>query len=426
MRHPLLLQVQRKFHSPCVSDVPSAVQTEWEKLLVKDRVQPGERVAIAVGSRGITAIQEVIRVLGGILRGLGAAPFVVPAMGSHGGATADGQAEVLRGLGITEASIGMPICSSMEVERIGSIAEGYPLYFDRHAWQADHIVVVNRIKPHTDFAGKVESGLMKMMVIGLGNHQGAQIAHAAFSGLGFERALQAAASAIMHSGKIICGLAILENHVHQTAHIEALASEQIFTREPELLNLARQWMPGLPVKQIDLLVVDEIGKEISGTGMDTNVVGRKHLIHGIFAPDAPLIQRIYVRDLTMRSYGNATGIGLADYTHKRLVDKTVLQSTYQNCSAANNPRAAAIPMYFSSDREALAVALQSTGVVDPARARVVWIKNTLDLDTLWISTALRREVEGCADAHVQGGEYRLQFDDAGNCAGFVSATTSSS
>lgn len=414
MTYPTLIHVKRSFESPTLADPKDALHVEWQRSALSRRINVGDSVAITVGSRGIHDIVRMVKLLGQIICAEGGQPFVVPTMGSHGGATAEGQAAVLAKIGITETSVGMPIKSSMEVKEIGTIGGDYPVYLDRHALQADHILIVGRIKPHTDFAGEVQSGLMKMMAIGLGKHAGALVCHTAFLKMGFENTLRAMGECILSSGKILGGIAILENHSHQTAHIEVIKPKHFLTREPQLLSLARQWMPDLPFKNIDLLIVDEMGKEISGTGMDSNVIGRKHLIHGVQSPDAPSVRRIYVRDLTDDSNGNATGIGLADYTHTRLYNKIDRVTTYNNCNTAANPRSASIPMYFDSDRAAIDAAIQTIGVIRPLDAKIVWVQNTLDLDTFWVSPAYRNEVMERADMKIINAEKPFQFDQAGN------------
>ena len=413
MEYPQMLNVKSRFRSPSVSDIAGVIKKEWNRVSRTKFVKKGDRVAITIGSRGITDIQKIAREIGRICLSLGAKPFVVPAMGSHGGSTAAGQTDILKNLGISEDSLGFPIISSMEVDEIGVIDHKYLLNIDHQAWNADHIIVVGRVKPHTDYNGRIESGLIKMMVIGLGNHKGASIVHKAFKTMGFEQALKAAGDIILKSDKILGGFAILENHYHGTAHIEGIDPEHIYSRETELLKLARQWMPGLPLKQIDLLIIDEIGKEISGTGMDTNVVGRKHLIHDVPSQNTPSIRRIYVRDLTDASNGNATGIGLADYTHKRLVEKIDLLKTYHNCNSADNPRAAAIPMHFSCDKEAVDVVLGSIGEMDSGDAKIVWIRNTLDLSTFSVSACCKSELQENEDIEIESTYRPLQFDSRG-------------
>lgn len=404
---------RRSFTSPALEEISETLTAEWRRISARCTVGKGARVAITVGSRGIYGIDTIIRNLGRILMDAGAEPFIVPAMGSHGGATAEGQAEVLRELGITEVTVGLPIVSSMDVVEVGRVNGTFPVYVDRCAWEADHIVVVGRVKPHTDFVGKVESGLMKMMVIGLGNHLGASMAHTAFSAMGFERVIEAASEIILGSGKILCGIAILENHLHRTALLEAIEPGRLYRREVELLMLARKWVPGLPLDQLDLLIIDEIGKEISGTGMDTNVVGRKHLIHGKACP-GPQIRRIYVRDLTASSLGNSIGIGLADYTHKRLVEKIDRKKTYANCNTANNPRSGAIPMYFDSDKQAIDIAIRSVGLKDITDARVVWVRDTLDLETFYASSACSSDLGAIDLVKLSRETGPLRFDGEGN------------
>jgi len=253
-----------------------------------------------------------------------------------------------------------------------------------------------------------------MMVIGLGKLAGAQTGHAAFLATGFEQTLKSVGATILKHANILAGLAIVENHWHEAAHIEAILPADFIQREKALLILARQWMPNLPLKAIDVLIVDEMGKEISGTGMDTNVIGRKHLIHGAADPDAPSVTRIIVRDLTDRSKGNATGIGLAEYAHLRLVNKIDRSATYDNCITAANPRSAAIPIYFDCDRKLIDAALKTIGRSQPEQARIAWIRNTLDLETLHVSLACREAIANRKDVKIIGSPFPIAFDDSGN------------
>lgn len=414
MNFPPLFTVKRKFKSPAPKDPEKIIKTEWQRLGLSAQVKSGDSVAITAGSRGICYIPEIIKSLAQLFLKAGARPFIVPAMGSHGGATADGQTAILKSLGITESSVGVPIKSSMNVRHIGTIDLDLPVYVDRNAWDADHIVIVNRIKPHTDFNGQIESGIYKMMAVGLGKHIGALSYHKAFLRAGFEKTLKSIGACILNSGKILAGFAIIENHWHQTAHIEAIPPAEFLQREKALLTLSRKWMPDLPIKKIDLLIVDEIGKNISGTGMDTNVIGRKHFIHGNPTPDAPLVTRIFVRDMTAQSKGNATGIGLADYTHLRLIDKIDFTATYNNCIAAANPRSAAIPIHFDSDKRALEAAMKTIGTDAPKEARVVWIRNTLKLETLRMSKACRTIIAGQDNLEIVCPEATIRFDPLGN------------
>ena len=414
MNYPQMINIRRTFTSPDLRDIEGTIASEWQRLGLSDRIQAGDRIALAVGSRGIANIVHIVKTLAKLLLNAGAHPFIVPAMGSHGGATAEGQALVLKSLGITESATGIGIRSSMDVHLVGRTADNLAVYMDRHAWEADHLLVVARIKPHTDFSGAMESGLHKMMVIGLGKLAGARAGHTAFLSTGFEATLKSAGATIIKHANILAGLAIIENHRHETAHIEAVLPADFLQREVALLTLARQWMPDLPLRHVDLLIVDEMGKEINGTGMDTTVIGRKHLIHGVIDPGAPSITRIFVRDLTDHSKGNATGIGLADYTHSRLVDKINRSVTYDNCITAANPRAAAIPIYFDRDRDVLSAALKTIGSSQPEHARIVWIHNTLDLETARVSMACQKAIADRTDVEMVGSPFPFAFDALGN------------
>lgn len=414
MIYPQLIDIRRRFTSPALRDIKATIASGWQIHGLSGRIRAGDRVALAVGSRGITSIVPVVKTIGKILVAAGARPFIVPAMGSHGGATAGGQTRVLEGLGITETAAGIPIHSSMDVHLVGKTDDNLPVYMDRQAWEAEHTILVARIKPHTDFSGSMESGLHKMLVIGLGKLAGAQSGHVAFLSSGFEPTLRSVGAAILKKANILAGVAIVENHRHETAHIEIVLPEKFVQREKALLELARQWMPDLPIKDVDLLIVDQMGKEISGTGMDTNVIGRKYLIHGVGDPGAPRVTRLFVRDLTDRSKGNATGIGLADYTHSRLVNKIDRRITYDNCITAANPRSAAIPVYFDRDRDAINAALKTIGTSQTDQARIVWIRNTLDLESLQISLACRGEITNREDVEIIGPPFDFDFNDSGN------------
>ena len=272
---PRVFRVRQDFDAPEVSDIKKCVTTELERT-VANRVSAGQSVAITAGSRGITNIASIIRATAEYFLSIGAQPFVVPAMGSHGGGTAEGQRRVIESYGITEEFCGCPIRASMETRIIGEAKEGFPIFFDRHAGEADHVVVCGRVKSHTSFAGDIQSGLMKMMMIGLGKKDGAALYHQAIKEHGFPQIIRSVAPKVIECANILVGLAIVENAKDQTAHIEAVKPEDFQPRETKLLEMAKRWMPRLPFPEIDILLIDQIGKNISGTGMDTNVIGRKH------------------------------------------------------------------------------------------------------------------------------------------------------
>lgn len=385
---PPLIEVTQHFPDHSLADVAAAVAGELARL--SHLVRAGQRIAVTAGSRGIDRIPQIIRSVVRWLDQCGAHPFIVPAMGSHGGATADGQVAVLAGLGISEHSVGAPIRAGMEVVPIGSVA-GMPVCIDRHADEADGIVVVNRIKPHTSFHGDIESGLMKMMTIGLGKAAQAQRIHA-LGPHGLRDYIVPMAKCIIASGKVVAALAIVENACDRVMQVRAMAPHEIEAGEKELLRMAKASMPRLPVADIDLLVVEEIGKNISGTGMDTNIIGRLRIL-GETEPETPRIRRIVVLDLTPESHGNALGIGLADFATRALFAKIDFAATYANVLTTTFIERGKIPLLAADERQAVEWALQSCGIADAAAARIVRIKNTLSLGKVWVSTPVWQEIQ---------------------------------
>jgi hypothetical protein len=321
------------------------------------------------------------------LKSIGAVPFIVPAMGSHGGGTVEGQLKMLSSLGITENSVGVPIRATMETVIVAQTTNGFPVHFDRFAAAADHVFVVGRVKPHTRFVGPVESGLHKMMLIGLGKHEGAKIYHRGILTMSFPEIISAVAEQVLKVCRICGGLAILENAEDETALLEAVRPEAFKTREPELLKLANTWLPRLPFSEVDLLIVDRIGKNISGVGMDANVVGRKFNDHAATDFDSAKCRRILVRSLTEETCGNATGIGMAEFTTQRCVDQIDHEITRINCITGNHPEAAMIPITLPDDASAVDSALQTIGMIEPENARVIQISDTLHLTRIRVSEA---------------------------------------
>ncbi len=376
-------------------------------------------MAVAVGSRGIANLSVMVRAVIRTLQAAGARPFILPAMGSHGGASAAGQSALLADYGITEAALGVPLRPSMEVQPVGSVIPGFEVLVSREAITADGVILINRIKPHTDFAGAIGSGLLKMLVVGLGKHAGAAQFHAAAGRLGYEHVLRAYAHALLSALRVAGGVAVLEDHRHQTARVEVLRPSEIEAQEARLCGEAKALMPRLPFKDIDLLIVDRMGKNLSGTGMDPMVIGRS--IHGYSlvasADDAGVrVRRLFVRDLTPESHGNAIGIGLADFTTTRLVQAMDRAVTSVNSLTALSLQGAKVPLHFDTDREVLANALGTLGLSGPQEPRIVRIRDTLSLEELQISTALLPEVGGRADLEVIGEPRRVEFDADGNLA----------
>ena len=418
MDYPQMFRIRQHFDAPRVDDVPAAVRSEIQKLDPGRSIKAGQSVAISVGSRGIANLDRIVKTVVEEMRGLGAEPFIVPAMGSHGGGTAEGQAEVLARYGITEEAVGAPVRSSMEVIEIGTTDFGMPVYFDKNASEADHVVVVNRIKPHTGFTGEIESGLMKMMLIGLGKHQGAAIYHRAIIHHSFDKIVRIVGTMVREKMPIAFGVATLENGYDETAQIAAVPVSDFETAEKELLVKAKAWCPRLPFEEADLLIIDEMGKEISGAGMDTNVIGRKRSDRRAMEGETPRVLRIFVRDLTETTHGNAVGIGVAEFTTDRLVAKIDLQTTYVNAITGQAVSVAAIPMHFPTDREVLDVALESIGLIEAPDARVLWIKNTLDLGEVEASSAYLSAAKERADLEVLTDPRVLAVGDDGNLPPF--------
>jgi len=409
-----MLKVQQHFDAPQVDDIPGTVKQQIDGLNLADKVKPGDTVAITVGSRGINNIAVITKAIVDALKELGAKTFIVPAMGSHGGGTAEGQREIIESYGVTEDFVGCPIRATMEVVQVGTVEGEVPVYFDKYASEADHVVVAGRIKPHTGFVGEIESGLHKMMLIGLGKHKGAALYHQAIVQYSFDRIIRGVAGQVIDKCRILFGLAIVENQYDQTAMIDAVAPENFAEREKELLILAKKWMPRLPFDRVDLLVIDAMGKNISGSGMDTNVVGRKYNDHAAAEKEFPKVTRILVRDLTPETHGNAAGIGMAEYCHQRIVDQMNVEATVINCMTGNAPSGAAIPVHFATDRECLEKALETVGFVEPKNARVLRVRDTLHLGELLVSEAFETEMQGRDDLSVLAAASVMEFDGKGD------------
>lgn len=415
MPFPLMYRVRQKFTGPSVDDVERATRETLAGLKLEESepgLRPGQTVAITVGSRGIAHIARITRAIVAHVRELGGIPFIVPAMGSHGGATAAGQVALLAGLGVTPESVGAELRSSMETVIVATTPQGIPVHFDAQALQADHVIIAGRIKPHTMFTGEIESGLHKMMLIGLGKQVGAQIYHRAITNYSFETMIHAVAAEVLTKCRILAGVAILENADDETALIEAVRPQDFASREKELLKLAQAWLPRLPVREIDLLIVDRIGKNISGSGMDTNVIGRKYNDHTAFPGDQASCRRILVRSLTPESNGNALGIGIAEFTTQRAVDQINAEYTRVNCITAGHPTAGMIPLVYPHDQAAITDALLTIGLTEPSAARVMQIADTLHLAEVMISSACLPDAEQ-AGCEILYGPAPMQFDESG-------------
>jgi hypothetical protein len=411
---PSFFRVRQTFESPRVADIPAEVRGQLASLKLEERIKPGQSVAISAGSRGIANIAVITKAIVDHTKSLRASPFIVPAMGSHGGGTAEGQRKVLESYGVTETFCGCPIRASMETVVVCQTGEGFDVHFDRHAFEADHVIVVNRVKPHTGFSGDLESGLMKMMLIGLGKHEGAKVYHRAIQDYSFGQIVRSVAGRVLESCRIAAGVAIVENGYDETASIQAIAPGEFEAREKELLVLARTLMPRLPFEHVHLLVVDEIGKDVSGSGMDTNVVGRKFHDHAAAKNEFPKVKRIVVRGLSKATHGNAAGIGMAEFCTRRVIEEINIEATRINCLTAGHAPAAMLPLDYPTDRAAIEAALPTVGLVEPEAAKVLWIRNTLELREVECSASYLEEARKRSDLEVLTDLRPLPFDAAGN------------
>jgi hypothetical protein len=410
---PRLLLVHQKFPDRRLANVAEEVRRQLSASPIAARLKPGARIAIGVGSRGIGNIAAIVRETATWFRERGTQPFLFPAMGSHGAATAAGQAQVLAKYGITEAEMGCPVVSQLEVVSLGKTAGGIEAFLDKAAYDSDGIMLIGRVKWHTDFAGKVESGLFKMMAIGLGKFAGARRYHTYAYKLGLERVILSVGRQVLASGKIVGGLAILEDENHNTALIDAVPVEEMERREERNLALVKTWMPRLPAN-LDLLIMDEIGKDISGSGMDTRIVNRG--VYGQYNPwpDTPTVERIFVRGISPLSYHSAVGVGLADIVPQRLVDQIDWTPTAINCLTSNTLACARTPVHFATDRECLERIWPTVGKLDPDTVTYGWIRNTMEMARLGVSENLRACVEANPLLEIVKGPRALEFDGEGN------------
>ncbi|HEV3006425.1 MAG TPA: [Fe-S]-binding protein, partial [Pirellulales bacterium] len=399
---------------PRVDDIPATVRAELARLRLEQKVKPGQTVAITAGSRGISNIDLIVKAAVQYFQSIGAKPFIVPAMGSHGGGTAEGQRAIVEGYGISEEFCGCPIKSGMETIVVCRTAEGFPVHFDVYASQADHVLVCGRVKPHTDFVSDVESGLMKMMLIGLGKHNGAKVYHRAILDYGFPQIVRSVAGEVLKRCRILAGLAVLENGYDETAKIAAVPAEAMEEQEKRLLLQAKQWMPRLPFQRCDILLIDELGKNISGAGVDTNVVGRKFESHRAAAEEWPKVKRIVVRSLTEETHGNAAGIGLVEFCTTRTLDQMDQRITRINCLTGGNVAGCMLPVNYDTDREILDAALPTIGLTEPPDAKILWIRNTLALAEVECSQAYWDEAQTRDDLEIAGEVHDMPFDAEGN------------
>lgn len=393
---PKMYRVCQQFDKTHLTDIEGTVRHELEKPTVRALIKPGMRIAVGVGSRGIRNLYTIVETTVKCLKELGAKPFIVSAMGSHGGGTEEGQREVLAGYGVTEDALGVPVVTTVDTVQLGSCANGRPVWFDRAAYEADLIVPINRVKLHTDFVGPIQSGLCKMLVIGLGNHQGCSAVHEESPEV-FAAAIEETARLILEKASVGFGIAILENAYDQTYAIEAVPANDLIAREKELVQTARSNMPYIMLDEADVIVCEEIGKDVSGAGFDPNILGRSSVLKQ-FVLHVPQYQRLVLLDITPASHGNGIGVGLFDVITKKVADQLDLEAMYANAIACNCLIDASVPCTVEDAETAIRVALKCCRGINRDDPRIIRIKNTLHLGEIEVSEALLSAVR--ANAHM--------------------------
>jgi hypothetical protein len=420
---PRFVLAQQSFPDRSIRNIPEHIKNELARSDMAERLPPGSRLAVGVGSRGITNISTIVKAVVDFWKERGVRPFIFPAMGSHGAATADGQADVLAHFGVHEATMGVPVLSSLEVVALGSTPEGIETFVDRNAYESDGIFLVGRIKWHTDFSGALESGLFKMMAIGLGKFAGARSYHTFAYRMGLERMIRSVGAKIFDSGKLIGGLAIQEGAHHETAGLVAVSASQglqsMIAQEENLLAEVKSWKANLPAPEIDILIVDEIGKNISGAGMDTKVINRSVHGHSNAWPDLPTVHRLYARAISDLSYHSGVGLGMADVVHDRLVNDVDWKPTYINSLTASTPTAIRTPIHFPSDQAALEAIAPTVGKINLAQVTYCRIRNTLELCDVAVSENLVRTLT--SNVTVISEPFEVPFERAGDFGDFSSA-----
>ena len=418
MEYPHMIRVRQTFDDSTLANVSDEIHRHLANMKLTSAIKPGQTVAVACSSRGIDNYATIVKAVISYLKQLKLAPFIIPAMGSHGAATATGQKRVLAHLGIVAEDVGAPIRSSLEVVRLGETEDRLPVYLDKLASQADHIVLINRIKKHTEFEHEFESGLLKMMAIGLGKQEGAAAYHEAMLTFGYPRIILTVAHKIMQSANILFGLGVVENGYGQTAQIGICRSDGILDMEKRLFKSAKAFAPKLPFDEADILIIDEMGKDISGTGFDTKVVGRIGLPLVTAEPERPKIKRIVVCDLTEESEGNAVGVGIADIITRRLLDKIDMEALNINTITGVCPEMGKIPLTMKNDREAVKIATKCVGLIPKDKLKVMRIKNTALLSEVDVSQAYEAELAVRRDLKVVVGKRTMGFDADGNLLPF--------
>ena len=412
MALPRLIPIRQRFPDRALQDVYRSVREEMGAAPWVAAVPAGSRIAVGVGSRGIANIDTIVKAVVDSWLDQGVKPFIIPVMGSHGGGTAEGQREVLAHYGITEESMGVPVVSSLEVVPIGETPQGIAVSMDREAWEADGVMLCSRVKWHTGFDGRIESGVHKMMAIGLGKWEGAKRYHMWAVRLGLEEVIREVGGVMLGTGRMLGGLAILEDANHQTAEVHALGADNMVSDEEELLARVKQWKADLPAKAFDLLIVDEIGKNISGSGMDTKVINRSWMGRNCW-PDLPRIERIYARSLTPHGGGNAVGIGMCDVIHDRLFHAVDFDKTWINSFTASSTIGCMCPPHFPTDRECIERILATCGRANSAECSVIWIRNTMELGRLRVSEDVFESVRENPLIEAIGPSAEIAFDSIG-------------
>ncbi len=418
MDFPQMIRIRQKLETPRLDDIPQEIKSQMKRLGLVKKMVSGQTVAVACSSRGIANYSTIVKTVVSSLKQMGLTPFIVPAMGSHGAATAPGQQRVIEHLGITEEEMGARIRSSLDVVQIGETTEHIPVYLDKLAARADHLVLVNRIKKHTEFEHEFESGLLKLMAIGLGKQKGAATYHEAMLTYGYPRVILNVARKVLQYSNVLFGLGVVENGYNQTAAIGICPPENIKEMETDLLRTAKKLAPSLPFDRADILIIDEMGKEISGTGFDTKVVGRIGLPLVTREPESPRIKRILVCDLTARSEGNAVGVGIADLITQRLLDKIDMDALNINTITGVCPEMGKIPLTLKNDREAIRTAIKCVGLIPLEQLKIMRVKNTSFFSDVDISQGYENELPQRSDLTIVEEKKPMTFDPSGNLEPF--------
>ena len=419
MEYPHMIRVRQTFNDTALDNVSEEIDAQLANLKLKTSIKPGQTAAVACSSRGIANYGAIVKAVISYLKQLKLEPFIIPAMGSHGAATAAGQKRVLQHLGIVEEGVGAPIRSSLEVVRIGETEDHLAVYLDKLASEADHIVLINRIKKHTEFEHEFESGLLKLMAIGLGKQEGAAAYHEAMLTFGYPRVILTVARKVMQAANVLFGVGVVENGYGQTAQIGICRSDDIREMEKRLFKNAKQFAPALPFDEADIIIIDEMGKDISGTGFDTKVVGRIGLPLVTAEPESPRIKRIVVCDLTEGSEGNAVGVGIVDIITRRLLDKIDMDALNINSITGVCPEMGKIPLTMKNDREAVEIAIKCVGLIPKNKLKIMRIKNTALLSEVDVSEAYEEELAMRTDLDVIIPKGPMVFDQSGNLEPFL-------